>query len=194
MATTVTYQEAIKELFPTAVGLDTLDRQSALFKRGKAAEQLFTYSVAAMRLLPNAALSELGRHVWDVMHWRHVHAVIFGSIKTPTFTVSQKKDDGSQQATILIPENWVKMATKEPVMAFGSVIFTGSQAVDFFNGRVRVESTERIGERAQSYEASMLLGYPAAGLNDYQRELLEKYPHGYDSKFDYPRRLVTSVS
>ncbi len=190
---TVTYQEAIKELFPTAVALGSLDRQSALFKSGKAAEQLFTYSVAALKLLPDAALSELGRHVWDVIHWRHVHTVIVGLVKAPHFLVSGQKD-GSQQATILIPETWAKMAAREPVMAFGSVIFTGSQAVDYFNGRLRVESADRIGERAQAYEASMLLRYPAAELNEYQREVLEKYPRGYDSKFDYPRRLVTSAS
>lgn len=190
---TVTYEQTIRKLFPSAVALESVDRQSALFKRGKAAEQLFTYSVAALKLMPNAALSELGRHVWDVLHWRHCHAIV-GLAERPHFRVTRDRKDSSEQAVILLPENWAKRASQAPVMALGSVIFTGSQAVDHFNGRLRVEALDRVVERAQSYEASMLLGYPTETLNEYQRAVLEKNPGGYDSKYDYPRRLVTSVS
>lgn len=93
---------------------------------------------------------------------------------------------------ILFPPTWVSQFTKDPVMGLGSVVFAGSQAVDFYNDRVAIDTSPGVEARARAYEAEFLKTRPKSGLNAYQLEVLSEFPNGLEAEHLYEYRPVAT--
>ena len=76
-------------------------------------------------------------------------------------------------------------------MAVGALVFNGSQAIDYYNGRIGKDRDPMtlITKRCLNYEAEFLRTVPAALLNKYQREVLEMFPV-FDEQYLYEYRPV----
>lgn len=181
--------DALKQFFPTwnLQMSAELDPKSDLAQSGQRTADLYTETVATLKLHANTTLAQLGHRIWDVIHHRLVH-VAMTSVPTAHFLAARK--DNVDQGVVLLPLDWVAMVAKEPVMQFGAVIFTGSQAVDYYNGRITTDGSERIGERASAYESEMLKDVRRQLLNKYQRAVLQRFPIGFEARLGYPYRDV----
>ena len=76
-------------------------------------------------------------------------------------------------------------------MAVGGVVFNGSQAIDYYNGRIcnGGDPVSLIFKRCLNYEAEFLRNVPAPMLNKYQRETLGMFP-AFDEQYIYEYRPV----
>lgn len=149
---------------------------------GKTCEALFTNGVDVLRsVLPNDRVRALARVVWDLVGHKQVLVGLGPDVPSLAFTAMQHK--GVDQAIILMPRAWPEMVRQDMFMQLGAVLFVGVQAVDFYNDRLVGDSTARI--RWQAYEAELL--HTLARMlthwapNEYQREVMKKYPSGLDS-------------
>lgn len=185
------YLQAIQSVFPDAVALDQLDPKSPVAKGVKQIETNFTTLVGCLRGSPNARLARLGALVWDIVGQRHVVVAMHATIPAMSFMAAQRKD-GPQQGMILVPPSWLDLLLTEPAMAVGGVIFNGSQALDYYNGRIGkdLDPMTLIKARCWNYEAEFLRAVPPGMLNKYQRGVLEMYPNGFDEKLVYEYRPV----
>jgi hypothetical protein len=186
-----TFADVLKEFFPSAVALEDLPPTDDLAKKSARICELYTNVVAAFKLHANPLLSELGRHVWDIHHHRIVPVTLWPAVATIHFGVvvnSQKV----QQGLVMVPENWGDMVEAEPVMQLGAILFTASQVVDYYNGRLRFESSNVLKHRAMAYEAEFLKDMVVSKLNAYQRHVLSLFPSGFDTKCSYPYKGVTA--
>lgn len=188
------YEEAIRRFFP---GFNVkmpkdLDPSSPEALRGGAVESLFTSTVTQLKAHSRPIIATLGQRIWDVVHYRAVHTAMTTAVNTPTFMSVRRKETGEPIGVILLPDDWVGLILKDHIMQLGAVVFAGSQAVDYFNGRLNIDSKGRVGDRAMSYEAELLKTFDPSTLNAYQLDVLAKFPNGFDPKYDYVHREVAS--
>lgn len=180
------FKDAIREVFPQAEFIG--DRSALHFMTvAKRIEAGYTELVENLCAHCNGRLAALGRALWDVVHHRHVHVGMY-EVPTLSFLVAAG-DSGQPQGFILAPPRWIDLVTKEPLMGVGSVIFTGSQAVDYYNDRLSSDGS-LVQDRAASYEAEFLKGFRDQSLNAYQKSILKRFPEGFDVKYAYDYRPV----
>jgi hypothetical protein len=186
-----TYKDAIREVFPQAQFEGEQGLAADVSNAGKLIAEAYTSLVDALRRNPNERLATLGRTLWEIVNHRHVHTALYEGVTVVTFTVVAR-ENSPRQGIILIPPLWLQIVTQEPLMGVGSIIFTGSQAVDYYNDRLSTEGSKLLLERAYSYEAEFLKAFrQLLPLNDYQKAVLRDYPEGFDvEKYGYNYRPV----
>jgi hypothetical protein len=115
------------------------------------------------------------------------HNLVFVSLAEPAadMQVHVNTVEGTfEQAVIRVPVDWLDMFLEDPIYELGGVLYTGSQAVDFYNGRLTLDPNTSAA-LAQAHEAEMLRlaiqEFPAYHLDEYQKQLLEKFPEGLNS-------------
>lgn len=185
-------RDRLKGLVPGSVGLDEFNPESEEAKHAKGLEGLYTEMVGLTSNHPNPCLARLGKNLWDVMNARLAVVMMHGDVRVVSFAIVASKGDGVQQALVLLPPTWGQMVQADPVLQWGAVINSGSQAVDHFNGRFSCEASEHIKKRACSYEAEMLKTADRSTLHAYQRDILAEHPNGFDPKYAYAYRGVAS--
>lgn len=138
-----------------------------------------TLGVGHLRsVFPNPRINALMRLVWDIIGHRVVPVAMGPNV--PSLTVGVV----NTQAVIFTPHNWLDMVAADPFYQLGALVFVGSQAMDFFTGRVKVQSdVHALQQRALAHEAEYLLTATRLGapLNTYQRQVLEEFPQGLDT-------------
>lgn len=172
---------------PTAgTRIEALNKDTELYRVGKEVESLFTEAVLSLQAIPEP-LRSLGSAMRDIFHHRHVVVTVGVQVPTLSFVVVSPP-----AAMIFAPPEWPEMSRKNPTYQRGAVVFCGSQAVDYYNGRYAVDPSSLILKRAHSYEAEYLRALkPEAGtLNEHQRWLLKTFPRFRPSLL-YKRKQVT---
>ncbi len=94
-------------------------------------------------------------------------------------------------ATVFVPKNFPELFEKDPLFTLGGIAFVGHQVYDFGKGFLSLpEDSKKANIRAAAFEAEVLQtilkkakeeGVDINVLNDYQRQLLEKFPNGINS-------------
>jgi hypothetical protein len=177
-----------------AVSINELDGDTPLAKRGRECEQLFTSGVIQLRMMKDLPLiTDLMADVWGIYHYRHVVMALGPDVPSPCIAVVQRVKDGIFQALTFVPYAWPEMIKADPTHELGAIITVGSQSVDFYNNKLLSEEDSKISKkRSLSYEAEFIhiLSLSGHNLNDYQKQVLAKYPNGFDSSLAYARKPV----
>lgn len=171
-----------------AVHVEALSHEDEMYRRAKLAEAKFTGGVAFLRSFPNDLLQGLGVAIWDVFQHRHVVMAMGPPVPTLSFAAFGRPE--APQALVLAPHDWAEQVEADPVMQLGAIVLVGSQAVDFYNGRLQTEGGEGLRRRARSYEAEYLKAVSPSVLNDYQKGILADFPEGFDPSLAYERKPV----
>jgi len=145
----------------------------------------FTASVHFLRYhQPNARVSKLADMIWDIVGNRIVVVSATNTVDEISFLVLQKSAARDVLATILVPERWLDAVVDRPAEQMGGVVFVGSQAVDFYNGKIDGTNQARgeVVARSLAYEADFILTaqkeLPALVLTQGQKTALKRYPEG----------------
>ena len=141
----------------------------------------FTEAVRFLKVIvPNPTINKLGSLLWDIVGNQVIPVAIGPDVKT--LSVAGYKQGTTIKAEIIVPLEWEKMWKEDTLMQMGAVVYTGSKAIDIFNGKL----DSSLMERAKMYEAEFLLtalkDVPDADLNDYQKEVVASFPQGIKSK------------
>lgn len=148
------------------------------------ATALYIRVLGQLRNFPHPATQAMADALCEIVY----HNLVFVSLADPSADmrvyVSTVEGTAFQQAIIQVPSDWLEMFLEDPIYQLGGVLYTGSQAVDYYNGRLTaVPSTST--SLAQAHEAEMLRlalqEFPAYQLDSYQETLLEKFPDGLNS-------------
>jgi len=146
--------------------------------------EAFTGGVGFLKhFFPNPAIRELMTMVWDLVGNRITPVACGPSV--PTLTLAVMGNRQLLQAIIFMPHNWLQMIGHKPpnsvIYQMGGLVFVGSQAVDFYNGKF-LDSPHDVEKRARAHEAEYLITVDdpigTVGFNDYQKKLLDEYPKG----------------
>jgi len=146
----------------------------------------FTDGVEILRhRFPNPRINTLMKMVWDlvgghvvpVVHGMPVKVLSIGVVVTP---------GGELQARIFMPDDYLEMVTKDPFYQLGGLVYIGSQAVDFWNGKItRSQPDGGVFRRAHAYEAEFLHSLaketPWWHPNKWQKRAMKDFPKGLDS-------------
>lgn len=142
----------------------------------------FTEGVAMLKLWPNPNVRTLMSMVWDIVGHRVVPIALGPEVESLTF--GAMGNPAMPDAIIFVPPKWEKLIQEDPVCQLGALVFVGSQAVDYYNGRVGYEP-EAMKRRARANEAEFLMTIktdtPAHKMNDWQASVLEEFPEGLSS-------------
>jgi len=148
----------------------------------------FTTFVDLMRRTPflSERVRNLGKLIWGLVGNRVIPACIG---PTPTGTIAfvgEGRGTKFEKPTIvagrygsfMVPDTWLDQLLKDPIMQFGGVVCTSSQARDYYNGRLSVDSLKR----SYAFEAEALFSIQQveAGWqpNEYQQHIMQEYPQG----------------
>ena len=148
----------------------------------------FTTFVDLIRRTPflSERVRNLGKLIWGLVGNRVIPACIG---PTPTGTISfvgegrggdfeKKTIEKGRYACFMVPDTWLDQLLQDPIMQFGGVVCTSSQARDYYNGRLSVDSLKR----AYAFEAEALFGVQKVESewqpNEYQCQIMKEYPEG----------------
>lgn len=173
------------------VRVEKLDPNDKEAQAARVIEGIFTGGVGFLCNFPRPTIQSLGKAIWDIFHHRRVSVAVGPAV--PALSLAAYGNKANLQALVLAPRNWVEMVMDDPIMQLGGIVFVGSQAVDFYNGRILTEHNVVL-ERARSYESEFILGMELKELNSWQRDTVELYPNGFEAKFQYERRAVEPMS
>jgi hypothetical protein len=142
----------------------------------QAMEAFVTHTIGYLHTeFPNERIRDLMHHVWCYVGVRKAQFAAGPMVPSLSFAATQHK------ALVLMPHHWLKLIERDLVMQTAALVFTGAQVVDFNNKKLG----PRTGERALAYEAEFLLTMrktePGWAPNEYQEDILEKYPQGLDT-------------
>lgn len=139
--------------------------------------------LSQLRNFPHPGTQNMADALCEIVY----HNLVFVSLAEPAadMQVHVNTVEGTfEQAVIRVPVDWLEMFLEDPIYELGGALYTGSQAVDFYNGRLTVDPITST-SLAQAHEAEMLRlatkEFPAYQLDAYQRQLLEKFPEGLNS-------------
>jgi hypothetical protein len=193
------------------LGLDELmDAADELqVEKGSSAHKsasLYIKVLAAIRDFPHPLSQLMGDALWDIVY----HNLVFLQLGRPgdpmrvdISTVAQTVGGRFQQAVIQIPLDWLETFVDDPIYQVGGVLYTGSQAVDFYNGRLSDDPLAASSSTAlaKAHEAELLRlaahEFPTYRLDSYQQQLMRQFPEGLDSpgarRLFYPLAPVEAV-
>jgi hypothetical protein len=178
----------LASIFQSAVRVDIteLSPDNTFRQKTERSVALFTEGVRIIKEMGNPRLSTLAETVWDLFHYKYLPLVYGMPVPTLFFAVTT-----SQEAFVLIPEDWIVAVETEPIMQLGAIVFIGSQVVDWYNKRLPLESAEMIRQRAHAYEAEYLRWFvDESALNGYQKAVLSEFPGGFDASLGYQAKAV----
>ena len=190
------FEQILATFGASQVNINDLPEDDPTAKLGKECEALFTSGVETLRsIVPNERVRALGRMIWDLVGNKQVLTAIGPDVPSLGFAVMKAKE--MHQAIILMPKTWPQMVVDDPFMQLGAILFVGAQAVDFYNDRLLGDPNAR--RRWRAYEAELLRTLegllPSWQPNAYQREAIERFPDGLDTKdvVLYPYKPYTSA-
>ncbi len=162
------------------VRAENLPKDDPVRVKGERAAAYFTDGVGMLKtIFPNPAIRDLMAMVWNVVGHRIVPTAMGPEV--PTLTLAAVGSRLTPQAMIFIPHRWVEMVHENPVYQLGALVFVGSQAVDFYNGRI-VSESEAAKKRARANEAEYIItlreAVPDLKLNEWQEGELAEFPEG----------------
>jgi len=168
-------------LLSEAVEIDDLPDSDPGKKVMRIMSDTFTSAVDFLRSsFPNEPVRALMAMVWELVGNRVV-PVIHG-LDVPTLSIAAIQDGGTESAVIAMPLRWLARVKADIVHETGGIVFVGSQAADFYNGRIR----DQTASRAAAYEAEYILTFkrlePSYKLNEYQLGVLKEFPEGLASE------------
>lgn len=151
------------------------------------------------KLVPLPRINKLMKLFWNLVGWRHVPVLGGTGVKSVHFYCEDR--GGRAVGCIMMPPQWSKMMMEDPVMQTGAIIFAASQAQDFWTKKYleaadyqKRKKQNPLLLRAYAYEsdwlhyikrveeAPKLVGLESQWKpNDYQRDVLNNFPNGYDS-------------
>jgi hypothetical protein len=143
---------------------------------------LYIKVLVQARTLPHPDTQRMIDHLCEIIY----HNLVFISVTEGSDILVNVQDvEGCfQQAMIQIPVDWLETFLEDPIYQVGGVLYTGSQAVDFYNGRFALDHNNSTA-LAQAHESELLKlvdqEFPEYQLDSYQKHLLEKFPDGLDS-------------
>lgn len=175
--------EILKVFAAEKVNLKDVPEDDPIAAIGRKCEALFTGGVDALRsIIPNERIRALARVVWDLVGHKRVLVVLGTEVPTLSFTVMRY--GGVDQGIVMLPRNWPQMSVEDPFMQLGAILFVGAQVVDFYNDRLVGNRAARF--RWGAYEAELLFTLaqilPGWKPNEYQLEVMARYPEGLDTK------------
>jgi hypothetical protein len=144
----------------------------------------FTSGVGFLKtVFPNQAIRELMTLVWDLVGNRITPVAMGPQVQSLSIACTRRL--GMTQAIIFMPHHWLAMIKADPIYQLGALVYVGSQAVDFYNGKL-YESPQESENRARAHEAEFLLTHIVIAtstppMNDYQKGVLEEYPLGINT-------------
>lgn len=146
--------------------------------------------IASPFYMPNKALNKLGKLFWRLVGNKITPAALTNMDLPGLHVWTEKHNSGSSVFAVMVPVNWVKSFNAEPFMQLGGMVYTASQAADYWHGKLNKQSdAEAMISRAWAYEAEYLLsvGHSLKSLNcdfkynSYQQKVLDRYPLGLAS-------------
>jgi hypothetical protein len=172
---------ALRKMFGKVA--DDLDPGDPVRAAGKAVGEYVTSLVGYLAVgFPNEHVNRLMAQVWDLVG-SCTTPVAIGAVETPSVALIQQ--DGQKVLAILVPPKWLENGAKDYTMMVGSMIFCGSQAVDYYNGQLLGQG-QVAADRARAYEVEALhviqAADPSFTPNPYQTAILRCYPQGIRSK------------
>lgn len=152
------------------------------------------------RKFPDLLINGLMSDLWDLFSEKHILAIENENVPSMSATVVMHRS-GKLSFPIWVPSRWAVDAMVDPVMACGSLIFCGSQAVDFFNGKL-IDQDKRLFPdavpRSIAFESTFLLHFSRQPHgwepNRYQKGVIEKFPDGIPSNMLYDRKPVVTLN
>jgi hypothetical protein len=168
----------LEEFFGEPVQAESLPPTDDMFFRGKEASEIITSMVQTLcheQFIPSPRLNDLGDLLWGLIGNKMVPTAL-GDV--PMICFAAQRD----AAIIMVPVDFVERVKTNPVYNFGGLVFTGSQARDYYNRRLK--PPEDVLKRAYAFEAEMMLACRKIGTlqpNEYQQKVLNDYPKGLDS-------------
>lgn len=144
----------------------------------------FTNGVAFLKhFFPNPTIRDIMAMTWDLVGNQITPVVMGPDVPTLTFAVMGTRL--KPKAMIFMPHNWLQMIGHQlpssSIYQMGALVFVGSQAVDFYNGKF-FEEPRDAEKRARAHEAEYLITTDylpgTIGFNDYQKGVIDEYPKG----------------
>ena len=170
--------------------IETMDLASARDKniqeqKGKAAGEAVTNFVYILKTsFPNKDINEMMSLVWDLFGHNIVPVAVTPTVKSASFLLIG--DNKACRGIVLLPWNWSEIILENPIEQIGALVFVGSQACDYYNGKLysQINSKDTLA-RARAYEAEYLLtvknDLPEYRFSEYQQEIIDKFPQGINS-------------
>ncbi len=145
----------------------------------------FTFAVDLLRsTFPNESIRELTALEWEMVGHQMTPFAVLEKVPTLSFaSLGKQQSEGIKglNPVVLSPLKWHEMFNENPVYQLGAVVFVGSQIRDYYNEKIFERA---VVARAHAYEAEYLITmrqFGSLSLNDYQENILEKYPAGLAS-------------
>lgn len=176
-------EQILASFVAKSVNVDDLPDDDPTAKLGKRCGELFTDGVDVLRsLIPNDRIRAIARVVWDLVGNKHVLITLGPDVPTLSFTAM--RHGNVLQGLVMIPKEWPQMVENDTsFMQLGAILFVGVQIVDFCNDRLLGD--QDAAARTRAYEAELLITLrqtlPSWKPNDYQRQILARYPDGLDT-------------
>lgn len=133
--------------------------------------------------------------VWDLFGKNIVPVAVYDGIPSLSFVIVGVKNKATRRGIVLVPTNWVEITHEDPIGQAGALVFVGSQARDYYNGKLYgSEDSKETKDRALAYEAEYLLTALKESkfeLKQYQKDILKQFPQGVNTP-EAQRLLYTS--
>ena len=178
---TVNPLDLIVGLF-TAPNINQLPKD-AFYADAKKTETAYTAAVEFLRSeFPHDVLRRFGARLWQCVESRQTPVAIYEAVASLHF-FALVPEEGPRQAAILAPRGWTDKAKKDPIGQMGGIIWSGSQAIDFCNNKMKGPADPEMMNRAKAYETEFLLRTQELApewrpTSDYQEHLLATFPQG----------------
>lgn len=140
---------------------------------------LYSHVIDYLMEFNHEGVRNLAHTLWDLIFKN----VVIISTKTERRNLSLGVTcyEGLYEATLWLPEDWYNSFMMDPVYHTGGVLYTGSQAVDYWNS-CHLYSPDISTLRAQAYESELLYRVknetPEYAFSTYQKTLLHHFPRG----------------
>jgi len=127
---------------------------------------------------PSKPLNDLAELTWQLIG-KNIVPVAFGGVPTITMCIEIRRQQ--KAAAMIFPQDIQSRMKKEGLVFLGGMVYNASKARDYYNNQVfDIKAFEC---RAMAYEAEFLriLKKQEIPFNDYQEEVLKKFPNGLNS-------------
>jgi hypothetical protein len=133
--------------------------------------------------LPNPAIHKMAEPLGAIID---KNLVLVVPVSGPdALQIVVRELDGLLDAIIFLPFDWIHLFRDNPIYHLGSVLYTGSQAVDYYN-HLLVQNPGEAMVRGRAYEAEFLNmvrdDAPEYPFSPYQLQVLEDFPEGLFSE------------
>lgn len=167
-----------------------LQEGDPLLEKMKDLVGMFDYLITFLRDdFPNKHINELCNLAFMLINQRVI--VVGQGPRLPTnFGFALMGTPGDYEPMIVVREDWLSFVVNDRTMGLGAIVLAASQCRDYYNGK-SIKDLENCEKRAAMYEAEMLLTlkqHEDFKSNDWQQEILRRFPKGIDQRLLYPAK------